>query len=57
MRRVPLELIRDVSEFVECPCRQEELESIPVNKMIDVEAWKSKWERTIENTETYGWDN
>ena len=25
--------------------------------MIDVEAWKGKWGRTVENTDTYGWDN
>ena len=57
MRRVPLEFIRNVEEFVECPSRQESLEKTPVNKMIDVEPWIGKWERTIEGAKTYGWDN
>ena len=25
--------------------------------MVDVKAWKGKWERTIQSANTYGWDN
>ena len=25
--------------------------------MVDVKAWKGKWERTIQSAKTYGWDN
>ena len=57
MRRVPLEMISSVEAFVECPCRQEELQKIPVNKMIDVKAWKDTWNRSIKDAKTYGWDN
>ena len=57
MRRVPLEFVRNVEEFVECPSRQESLSKIPINSMINVEPWAGKWERTIEGAKTYGWDN
>jgi hypothetical protein len=45
MRRVPIEYIKPVEAFVECPARQENLKKIPENKMVEVSAWKATWQR------------
>lgn len=57
MRRVPLELIRPIEGFIECPSKVEDLHKIPINQMVTVPAWKGVWERNLEKPMTYGWDN
>lgn len=57
MRRVPLEMIKPVESFVECPQKLTDLAKLPQNKMLKVEAWKGTWERNTGKPETYGWDN
>lgn len=57
MRRVPLQLIRPIEGFIECPSKVEDLHKIPINQMVTVPAWKGVWERSLEKPMTYGWDN
>lgn len=57
MRRVPIEYMKPIEAFVECPARQEDLKKTPINTMVEVPAWKDTWQRSTEQPETYGWDN
>ena len=57
MRRVPLNMVRNVEAFAECPKREHNINKIPKNKMVNVPQWEGKWHRKLDDLETYGWDN
>jgi len=58
IRNLPLKMVQPVASLPECPQKCLNINNIPKNEMVTVEAWKGEWKnKSTDHPEVYGWDN
>ena len=58
IRQLPVQMVKIVTELVECDKRSVNISDLPKNKMVEVEGWKGEWPNTsTDQPKVYGWDN